>query len=96
MDSQEQKMQNIEGKSMFFANALAALWRPLWVVIFVASPILGPQDGPVEHIIFIEKPMDFYMILQKLRSHAAWRSFCSVPPGRHASVREIQKTLKSV
>ena len=80
---------------MFFANALAALWRLLWVVIFVASPILGPQDGPVEHIIFIEKPMDFYMILQNLRSHAAWRSFCSVPPRRHASVSGIPRTSKT-
>ena len=65
-----------------------ALWRPLRVVIFL-SPILRPQDGPGERIIFIEKPMVLLMFLQKSRSHAAWRSFGSAPPRRHASVSGI-------
>jgi hypothetical protein len=84
---------------MFFANALGALWRPLRVVIFLSFfclPILRPQDGRVERVVFIEKTMFVYMFLQKSRSQAAWRSFGSVPPRRHDSVSGIQKTAKSI
>ena len=39
---------------MFFANALGP-----WVVIFFCLPILRPQDGPVEGIVFVEKTTVF-------------------------------------
>jgi hypothetical protein len=38
--------------------------------------------------------MVFYMLLEKSRSHAAWRSKCSVPPRRDSGEQNVKNNLK--
>ena len=68
MDPKEQQMQNLAGKLIFFANALGALWRPPWVVIFFVSPSSGLKNGPVEGIVFVEQNKGFFTCFWRHRA----------------------------